>query len=180
MLVLEDISHWWKALANYELFYTDKVKTFRNELVKDTFYRKVFEANDLPNVYCGMYYFKRTDKNHKFFELLKDVVKNYSWYSEKYTSKNTQSWCSMDVSTAIAIKIQNITHQVFSKKNFLTFTHMKPNIQNWLAQKDSWLEVIDYNFNNSNELMVGNFLQKGIFHYVEKSFVTDKMMEQLQ
>ena len=57
---------------------------------------------------------------------------------------------------------------------------MKPNIQNWLAQKDSWLEVIDYNFNNSNELMVGNFLQKGIFYYVEKSFVTDKMMEQLQ
>ena len=56
MLVLEDITHWWKALANYELFYTDKVKTFRNELVKDTFYRKVFEANDLPNVYCGMYY----------------------------------------------------------------------------------------------------------------------------
>ena len=57
---------------------------------------------------------------------------------------------------------------------------MKPNIQNWLAKKDSWLEVIDYNFNNSNELMVGNFLQKGIFQYVEKSFVTDKMMEQLQ
>ena len=56
MLVLEDITHWWKALANYELFYTDKVKTFRNELVTDTFYRKVFEANDLSNVYCGMYY----------------------------------------------------------------------------------------------------------------------------
>ena len=180
MLVLEDITHWWKALSNYELYYTDKVKTFRNEIVQDNFYRKVFEANDLPNVYCGMYYFKRTENNHKFFNLLKDIVENYNWYSEKYTAKHTQSWCSMDVSTAIAIKIKDISHQVFSKKNFLTFTHMKPNIQNWLAQKDSWLEVIDYNLNNSNELMVGNFLQKGIFHYVEKSFITDKMMEQLQ
>ena len=24
MLVLEDITHWWKALSNYELYYTIK------------------------------------------------------------------------------------------------------------------------------------------------------------
>lgn len=180
MLVLENIDHWWQALQPYELYYTNKVKTYRNEDVNDSYYRKVFVQNDLPNVYCGMHYFIKSDSNKKFYDLIKDIVKNYKGFSEKYTKNYVQSWCSMDVVTAIAIKIMGITHQVFSKKKHLTFTHMKPKIQNWKSNTDSWLSYIDYNFNKDCELMVGNYLQKGIFHYVENSFLTDEIIERLK
>lgn len=180
MLILENIDHWWKALEPYELYYTNKVKTYRNEIVKDNYYRKVFVENELPNVYCGMHYFIKSDNNKQFYNLVKDIVKNYKSFSERFTKNHIQTWCSMDVVTAMAIKIMNIQHQVFNSKSFLTFTHMKPRIQNWKSNTESWSSYVDYTFSKDCELYVGNYLQKGIFHYVENNFLTDEIMEKLR
>ncbi len=38
MLVLENLEHFWKSLQAYDLFYTSKVKTYRNEVVTDNSY----------------------------------------------------------------------------------------------------------------------------------------------
>jgi hypothetical protein len=180
MLLLENIEHWWKQLSNYELYYTNKVKTYRNDWVTSDYYRKVFVENSLPNVYCGFHYFKKCKNNEVFFKLLTDIVINYEQYSKRFTKNKTQSWCSMDVATAIAIKLLGIQHKVFSKHNNLTFTHMKPKIQHYQSQLKLWTEQIDYNLNSHCELFVGNIKQHGLFHYVEDNFLTDKMLEQLQ
>jgi len=162
------------------LYYTDKVKTYRNEWVSDDYYRKVFVENSLPNVYCGFHYFKKCKNNNVFFDLLTDIVVNYEQYSKRFTKNRTQSWCSMDVATAIAIKLLGIQHKVFSKHSNLTFTHMKPRIQNYKSELNLWTEQIDYNLNSQSELFVGNIKQKGLFHYVEDNFLTDNMLEQLK
>jgi len=180
MLLLENIEHWWKQLDNYELYYTDKVKTYRNEWVTNNYYRKVFVENDLPNVYCGFHYFKKCENNEQFFNLVIDIVENYEQYSKRYTQNKTQSWCSMDVATAIAIKLLGIQHKVFSKHSNLTFTHMKPRIQNYKSEISLWTEQLNYDFNTQNELFVANIRQHGLFHYVEPNFLNNKIMEQLQ
>ena len=180
MLVLENIQHWWTALENYELYYTNKVKTYRNEWVNSNYYRKVFETNELPNVYCGFHYFIKCENNKKFYETLKKVVMNYNTFAEKFTINNTQKWCSMDVATAIVVKMLNLEHKIFSNKNFLTFTHMKPRCLNWKSSIKHWNEQLDYMMNKNCELFVGNIKQQGIFHYVEDSFLTEDIMECLK
>ena len=180
MLVLENLENFWTLLEPYELFYTNKVKTYRNEIANDDFYRKVFVHNHLPNVYCGLHYFKKSASNEKFYALVSDIVTNYKEYSERFANNFKQTWCSMDVATAIAIKLLNKEHQVFSKSNVLTFTHMKPKIQNWKADVQNWTAYIDYNFNKHKELAVGNIIQTGIFHYVEDNFVNEQLMENLK
>ena len=54
MLVLESLDNFWNLLEPYELFYTNKVKTYRNEIATGDFYRKVFVHNQLPNVYLSL------------------------------------------------------------------------------------------------------------------------------
>jgi|TARA_Y100000114_G_scaffold135965_1_gene137163 alpha-N-acetylglucosamine transferase len=180
MLVLESLDNFWNLLEPYELFYTNKVKTYRNEIATGDFYRKVFVHNQLPNVYCGLHYFKKTKSNQDFYNLVTDIVKNYKEYSERFAKNLKQSWCSMDVATAIAIKLTNKEHQVFSNSNVLTFTHMKPKIQNWKADVQNWTAYIDYNLNKNKELAVGNIHQTGIFHYVVDNFLNDDVMENLK
>ncbi len=86
----------------------------------------------------------------------------------------------MDVATAIAIKLTNKEHEVFNKGNVLTFTHMKPKIQNWKPNIEQWTAYIDYDMNKNKELAVGNIIQTGIFHYVEDNFLNDRVMENLK
>ena len=180
MLVLENIEHWWTALENYELYYTNKVRTYRNEWVTSNYYRKVFEENQLPNVYCGFHYFIKNENNKKFYDTLKEVVTNYKQFANKFTIHHTQKWCSMDVATAIVVKMLNKEHQVFSNHKFLTFTHMKPKCLNWKSSVNHWNEQLDYMMNKNCELFVGNIKQQGIFHYVEDSFLTEEIMECLK
>ena len=83
MLLLENIEHWWEQLSKYELYYTDKVKTYRNEWVSDDYYRKVFVENSLPNVYCGFHYFKKCKNNNVFLNKSKSHYSSVAIYSKQ-------------------------------------------------------------------------------------------------
>ena len=51
MLVLDNISSTWQSFRNnHSLLFTKNVTTYRNELVTSRYYRKTFDANDLPKV----------------------------------------------------------------------------------------------------------------------------------
>lgn len=176
-LVLENIQHYWNFLKSYKVFYTTQVKTYRDELVTSNFYRQTFEANNLPNVYCGFHYFKRCPFSQKFYDTVKDVVKNYEFYKKRYTYNYPQRWCSMDVSTAITIRVLDCEHLVCAKQSPINFIHMKSKIQNWRNSNNNWLGQIDFQINKDYELFVGNYLQKGIFHYVEDGFLNNNVKE---
>lgn len=176
-LVLENLESYWQFFSNYTVFYLTTPTTYRNEAVKSNYYRQVFVANELPNIYCGIHYFARGKFSQQFYDQVKDVVQNYETYKKKFTPHNTQTWCSMDVATAIAVKVLNCEHMITSKNSPINFVHMKGKVQNWKGAFSNWLGQIDYFFNKNNELIVGNHLQKGIFHYVENKFINKNIKE---
>jgi hypothetical protein len=52
MLFTRDYSHWIDYfLENCELYVANKSYTYRGELVTDSYYRKTFVKNQLPNLY---------------------------------------------------------------------------------------------------------------------------------
>jgi hypothetical protein len=180
MLVLENIEHWWNYLEKRDLFFVSEVKTYRGETVTSNYYRKMFTANELPNLYSGIHYFKRSDDNKTFFVLLELIVKNYEKFYEWYAPNSRQDFCSIDVSAALACKILGNQGYITEKNSFVTFTHMKPNIQNWTKTKSNWTDNIAYDFENTGKLYVGNFLQKGVFHYVKNDFLNNEILETLE
>ena len=178
MLVLQDISSWWKFLENYKLYFTSKVFTYRGEVVTSDYYRKTFIANNLPNLYSGLHYFEKSDLALEFYTWLELVMQNWELFYGLYAKENYPGRSSVDVSAAIVAKILDCDADITNKyTNFPTFTHMKTYAQNWSKPKERWQDCVGVYINRNCEIKLGNFTQSGILHYTEKDFVTPELIE---
>lgn len=178
MLILDDIGQTWQHFRKSpKLLFTKDVKTYRDETVVSRYYRKTFDANNLPNVYAGYYQFSKCEETQRFFELLDIIMQNWETFYKKYAPKNQQKWCSVDVSVAIALKILDIQGNALENSS-LTFTHMKPNVQNLQNTKEKWLDMLSVDYGDG--IYINGYKQSGILHYVEDEFLTDDMVKWLE
>jgi hypothetical protein len=170
MLFLSDVSSWWDMMSKYDMLITNKVKTYRDEWVDISPYRKTFTANNMPNTYSAFTYFKKTQRNKTFFNLLKSIVTNWNAWSVRYTPESRQMFPSIDLAMSIAVKILDIESEVTSSADFPTFTHMKGGCQGWRTPSEPWNTVLN-KYNTSQGIKLGPYLQSGILHYVQKDFL---------
>jgi len=180
MLITSDITHWWNELGKHDLFFVSNVRTYRDELVTNRFYRKTFDANELPNLYSALHYFKKGKTAKEFYNLLEIIVNNWALFYSKYAPNEYQKWCSIDLSAAIASKILGNETEITNPSSFITFTHMKPLIQGWYNKPQKWTKVLGKYFTDEGNLFLGNYLQTRVLHYVEDSFLTDELIEKLK
>ena len=161
MLFLDNVDHWWNHLAKFPLLITNKVKTFRDEWLTDSPYRITFNSNNLPSCYSAFAYFSRNAQSEEFFKLLTDVVANWEHWSWQYTPVNRQPTPSIDIAMGIAVAHLGITP--FTSLDYPTFTHMKP--ANWRT-----IQTLDV---HPGQVKIGNYIQTGILHYVDKGIVDE-------
>jgi len=179
MMFTSDITHWWKELEKRDLFFVSNVRTYRDELITDRYYRKTFDANNLPNLYSALHYFKKGDTAKEFYNLLEIIVNNWALFYSKYAPNEYQKWCSIDVSVAIASKILGNENDITDPNSFVTFTHMKPIVQGWYNKPEKWTKVTGRYF-TEGKLFLGNYLQTRVLHYVEDEFLTDELLKKME
>ena len=180
MLMLEDISIWWDYCNAYDIKFCSRVKNYKLDEIYDTVHRKAFKANNLTNPYFALHYFKKSDVAHAFYKVLEFVVNNWAWCYKKFAPEYYQNWLSMDLASAVAIEIAGLHDEAVDIASPLEFIHMKPAIQGWPTTPNRWLDVVPYVFNKRGELMVGNIKQSRLFHYVDKNFINDDILEKLE
>jgi hypothetical protein len=181
MLVFDDLSRYWEVFSKYDIYYTNKVKDYRGNYVTSDFYRKAFTANNLPNLYSALHYFKKRDTAKEFYNWVELITNNWELFYGKFVSEHYPGEPSMDVTAALAAKILGIENMVTGSANdSVTFTHMKPMIQDWRNPTENWLDGVGVYFNKTCQMKIGNFQQQGIFHYVEKDFLTDRIIQKLE
>jgi hypothetical protein len=173
MLVLQNIDVWWDFLSNYEVFYTSNVLTYKGETANTSYYRKTFIDNELPNLFCGLHYFKKSDFAQQFYTWLELVVNNWeTFYEQQLLASSRPKHVSMDVCTAIVTKILDCESVITNKvAKFPSFTHMKPYCQGWHTVQTSWQDQIGVYISKDGSTKLGNYAQTGILHYTEKDFV---------
>jgi len=178
-LVLQDILDWWSFFGKFDLFFPTQVYTYRNVHLTSDYYRKAFVENSLPNIYTGIHYFKKGDTGHLFFKWLETVSNNWELFYGNFCKEHYPKVPSMDLSTAIVTKILELDKDVTNYKiNFLKFVHMKLHAQDWqVLRTDRWIDQVGIYLTKDLNLIIGNYLQSGIFHYVEDDFVTDEMVQ---
>ena len=180
MLVLKDLANCWKFAEGRDILFTSVVKDYRGNPVTDTTYRKMFVENDLPNLYSGMYYFRKSDFSKQFFSTLEYISYNWKRFFFEIAPKHSQGFFSIDVACAITAKLLGIEDQIVHTSSPFTFVHMKPALQSWSPVPLSCYSQVSVNLNSKKNLYIGNYLQQEVFHYVEPEFLTNAMLENLR
>ena len=170
MIFLTDVSHWWKYFAQNSIGFVSNVRDYRNNIITNNYYRKVFTANNLPNIYCAFHYFKKDDTALKYYKTLNNICENYKDFYKIYAPKQLPGLSSMDVNHSIALLHNGIQNYTYTSASFV---HMKSKVQGWEDSTDSWTDTVPYYIND--ELKIGNYKQHGLFHYTENSFCEEAL-----
>jgi hypothetical protein len=181
MLILDDITSWWDYCSNYEIKFCSKIKNYKLETIKqDVIHRRAFIDNGLTNPYFALHYFKKSETATEFYKTLEFVCNNWEWAYTKFAPIAYQNWLSMDLASAISIEILGYYESVIDECSPLEFIHMKPAIQDWPLLAESWQDTVPFVLNSKGDLVVGNIKQPKVFHYVEKNFITKKILAKLK
>tara|TARA_B100002019_G_scaffold196523_1_gene170201 strand:+ start:1790 stop:2617 length:828 start_codon:yes stop_codon:yes gene_type:complete len=181
VLVLQNIDLWWNFFENYDIFYLSKVFNYRSVEITSTIYRKAFVENNLPNLYSGFHYFKKSEKAKEFFSWLELISKNWELFYGQYCKEFYPENPSMDLSCAIASKILNNDMEITNKKvDFLKFIHMKSKLQGWKKDIPLWKDKVGSYLTADLKFYVGNYFQTGIFHYASQNFVDSSITKKYE
>ncbi len=180
MLLTEDISYWWQYASKFDLHFCNSILNYKLEPVVDTVHRRDFIRNNLSNPYFALHYFKKRDISLEFYNTLKFVIRNWHHLYQSFLPSLRQDIPSMDLASALALKMLDIEDQVFDSCSPLKFVHMKPLIQSWPAPPETWQEVVHSNLTANGNLVVGNIKQPALFHYVEKDFIKPSTIKKLE
>jgi hypothetical protein len=166
LLFTRDIGHWIHALRLRDICFSLHCRDHQDHTVTRSPYRKLFEINDLPDIYNGMYYFRYSQTAAEFFKIAKAIYTN--WNVVKDQLIQCDQLPTTDVVFALTVKILGQEQCLIPTLDFFNFVHMKSGIQGW-NDRQPWTDYVNIERDN-NILRINNINQYNPVHYYEKNF----------
>lgn len=180
-LLLNPLDHWWDAVKNKNLFVATAPRTYRNRFFKYGYYRKVFKDAELPDVYSAWTYFKKSEESQEFFELVKLITDNPQHFKSTMLTTLPIPNIPTDEAFALAIKLLDLDGIATDPSwKFPSITHMKAVVQGWNSRETEWVDKIRFTINQQGQVKLGVWQQTDLLHYVNKSIITDEVIEILE
>jgi hypothetical protein len=174
LLFTRSIDHWINAFRLRDVVLSVGCKDYQQKASDVRKYRKVFDDNNLPDVYNGLMYFRFTKTAKDFFETAKQVYRN--WHDIANNLKNCRELVpTTDVVFALVANIIGEELCTLPGANFINFVHMKPSI-NKFSEDLGFNEVFVTEF-DQGMIRINNINQYHPLHYYNKTFITDEMVK---
>ena len=157
---------WWHHLWQNDLVFSVDCRNYRDKIIKDTKYRQIFIRNQLPNIYNGLMYFRKSTKAKKFFEYAESITKNWEYVRKNLLIGCHDQYPSTDVVFAIAYKMLDPTNKDLIDYDWFKFVHHKPAINNLLHVVDQNQYLFPNKSNNS--VYIGERRVSRVLHYHNK------------
>lgn len=175
ILFTRSIEHWWHAFRLRDIVLSLGTRDFKGKQAKSRVYRKIFDANQLPDVYNGLMYFRYSKTASEFFEIAEQVFKQWETVKENILKGFSYEEASTDVVYAIVAKTLGVELCTLPDCDFINFTHMKNAINDWPDDK-SWTEMIMTEI-DLPMIRINNVNQYHPVHYQDKNWLTDEIIE---
>lgn len=157
MEVASAIDHWWTMFEHRDVVISQGCRTFYDTPGTSRKYRKIFDVNQLPDVYNAVTYWRLSKTAQDFFSLVRKIFENWAEY--KTLLKFPEDIPSTDVVYAMSAQILG-TEQVTLPPGFgPQIVHMKSGINPCSAQR--WTDELVW---ESNPFRIQTVAQWGFVH----------------
>ena len=167
MLVCGPIDHWWTMFENRDVVVSQGCRNFYDQPSTSRYYRKIFDDNNLPDVYNAVTYWRLSRTAQEFFQWVGRIF--HDWNQWRTLLKFPDEHPSTDLVYAIAALIispERVTlpasvrsPQIVHMKHRVVPTH----VADW-TQELVWEYV-------GRQLKINTVSQHGLFHYHIKDWM---------
>ena len=178
ILFTRSIDHWWTAFRLRDVVLSLGCKDYLGKSSDVRNYRRLFDDNDLPDVYNGLMYFRYSQFAHDFFEVARRIYGNWDYVRDNELINCRDQNPTTDVVYALAAKISNVENCVLPECDFINFTHMKNAINNW-PEATPWPELVVSEF-DLPMVRINNVNQYHPLHYQDKTWITNDIIERFE
>ena len=177
ILFTVNVDHWWTGMRLQEVCFTTKIRNYQGVVSNDRTYRKLFDQNNLPDIYTGMYYFRFGRTSMELFQLAEAIYANWTLFRDELLKNCREDAPSTDVVFAIAAKILGVDLCTNPALDYPSFVHMKGAVNGLDAAAD-WQQVFPHELYNNN-LMINFTRQQWPVHYYQKNFANAHIQDLL-
>jgi hypothetical protein len=174
LLFTRSIDHWWTAFRLRDVCLSTGAKNFMQVNSAIRKYREITDANDLPDVYNGLMYFRYTRTALDFFDAAQMMM--YQWSTVKTSLKKcTEDTPSTDVIYALAALIVGPESVTMPDLDFINFVHMKSGFNGW-SDVRSWVDTV-MSERDGDVMRINNINQYQPVHYYDKNYATQELIK---
>jgi len=163
MIAASPVDHWWTLFERRDVVISQGARNYYNEPAQSRFYRKVFDANNLPDVYNAVTYWRLSKTAQEFFALVRDIFQNYQEF--KKILKYPEETASTDLVYAMAAQIMGPDQVTLPTGLGPNIVHMKRYINP--LQCNDWTKELVW---ETDPLRINTIAQWGFVHYYKKEW----------
>jgi hypothetical protein len=163
MICTSPIDHWWTLFEQRDVVISQGARTFYDQPAESRYYRKIFDANHLPDVYNAITYWRLSNTAKEFFGLVRQIFEQ--WGSYKKILKFPDEVPTTDVVYAIAAVIMDVENVTLPLGLGPSIVHMKRYINP--IQSDDWTKELIW---ENDPFRINTVAQFGLVHYYIKEW----------
>jgi hypothetical protein len=160
MFVASPIDHWWTLFEHRDVVISQGCRDIYNQSSAVRYYRKLFDNNNLPDVYNAITYWRRSYISKEFFDYVKDIFEHWSTY--KTLLKFPDEHATTDVVYAMVAAIMGVERITLPVGVGPSMVHMKRYILPTMIE--NWTEELVWEKTNPG-LRIQTVAQSGFVHY---------------
>lgn len=168
------IEHWLTVLRLKNVVLSLGCRDFQNQPSDVRTYRKLFDDNYLPDTYNGLMYFRYSQEAHNFFNVAKQLYKNWDYISTNILVNCRDTTPTTDVVYALAAMHLGVESCTLPEVDFINFVHMKNAINAW-PESTAWPNMVVSEL-DLPMIRVANTNQYHPFHYQDKNWITEEVI----
>ena len=166
MIAAGPIDHWWTLFENRDVVISRGARDYYDQPSQYRGYRKIFDSNDLPDLYNAITYWRLSVVAKEFFDLVRSIFSDW------------QQWCTLlrypddrpttDVVYAMAARIMGEECVTLPPGLGPSIVHMKRHIVP--IKTPDWTQELIW---EQAPLRINTVAQWGLVHYHNKHWAKD-------